>query len=152
MLVVVALCLISVLQVVISLGASTADPDWLEIVIVSAGGLALAGMYLYFWIVVLELFIKLGPLYYMSPQAGGGGPPMPPGMMHVMSPYGPAQSGPPPVPVHAVVYDSRPQDGPQSMFATPTGFQAGGGAAGQMYHQQPNSLPPVFYQTNVRQF
>ena len=153
MLVVVALCLISVLQVVISLGASNADPDWVEIVIVSAGCLGLAGMYLYFWIVVLELFIKLGPLYYMTP---GGQPPPgmpPPGMMHVMNPYGQGPmggQGPPPVPVHAVVYDSRPQDGPQSMFATPTGFQQG--PPGGVYHQQPNSLPPVFYQTNVRQY
>ena len=67
MLVVVALCLISVLQVVISLGASKADPDWPEIIAVSVGCLGLAGMYLYFWIVVLELFIKIGPLYYMTP-------------------------------------------------------------------------------------
>ena len=76
-------------------------------------------------------------------------------MMHVMSPYGP-QSMAPPVPVHAVVYDSRPpQDGqgPQSMFATPTGGFQGAPPGGMYGHQQqPNSLPPVFYQTNVRQY
>jgi len=152
MLVVVALCLISVLQVVISLGASNQKPDWLEIVIVSAGCLALAGLYLYFWIVVLELFIKLGPLYYMSTV-----PPPPQGMYpaHMLAAAG--QHGAPPVPVHAVVYDSRPgnSDGPQSMFTTTSHPQAqlmyGGG------NQQPTSLPvyaghQFYQQSNVRQF
>ena len=131
MLVVVALCLISVLQVVISLGASKRQPDWLELVIVTAGCLGLAGLYLYFWIVVLELFIKMGPLYYMSTM------PPPPAPMY-----------PPPVPVHAVVYESHPgQDhGPQSMFTT--------GTNQMMYHpQQPASLP-IFYNQHqqLRQF
>ena len=155
MLVVVALCLISVLQVVISLGASSQSPDWVEISIVSVGCLLLAGMYLYFWIVVLELFIKMGPLYYMSagPPPGPGGPPMHPMMV---GPYGQVQQGmtlpphpgaAPPVPVHAVVYDTRqdPGQGPQSMFANPTGQP--------IMYQQPNSLPPMYYhQANVKQY
>ena len=61
MIVIVGLGLAAVLLVVIPLG--TRQTDWLLVVVSSAGCLALAGLLLYFWIVVLELFIRLGPVY-----------------------------------------------------------------------------------------
>lgn len=62
MIVIVGLGLAAVLQVVIPLGA-VRQPDWLLVILGSAGCLAVAGLLLYFWIVVLELFIRLGPIY-----------------------------------------------------------------------------------------
>jgi len=147
MLVVVAFCLTSVLNVVMALTGPKSTPDWLAIATLSAGCLGLAGMYMYFWIVVLELFIKMGPLYYMSavppPGTVMGGPVVP------MGPYGHAQGHVPPVPVHAVMYDSRqPDTGPQSLFATPPNPQQQ-----HIMYQQPNSLPPMYYaQANVKQY
>jgi len=61
MIVIVGLGLAAVLQVVIPLGVP--QTDWLLVVVGSAGCLAVAGLLLYFWIVVLELFIRLGPVY-----------------------------------------------------------------------------------------
>ena len=61
MIVIVGLGLAAVLQVVIPLGVP--QTDWLLVVGGSAGCLALAGLFLYFWIIVLELFIRLGPVY-----------------------------------------------------------------------------------------
>ena len=66
MLIVVGLSLAAVLSVVIPVGTSPKEPNWLLVTLVPAGLLGLAGLYLYFWIVVLELFIKMGPLYYMD--------------------------------------------------------------------------------------
>ena len=62
MIVIVGLGLAAVLQVVIPLGA-VRQPDWILVIVGSAGCLAVAGLLLYFWIVVLELFIRLGPIY-----------------------------------------------------------------------------------------
>ena len=62
MIIIVGLGLAAVLQVVIPLGA-VRQPDWLLVLAGSAGCLAVAGLLLYFWIVVLELFIRLGPIY-----------------------------------------------------------------------------------------
>ena len=62
MIVIVGLGLAAVLQVVIPLGALR-QPDWILVIVGSAGCLAVAGLLLYFWIVVLELFIRLGPIY-----------------------------------------------------------------------------------------
>ena len=62
MIVIVGLGLAAVLQVVIPVGA-VRQPDWLLVIVGSAGCLAVAGLLLYFWIVVLELFIRLGPIY-----------------------------------------------------------------------------------------
>ena len=83
MILIVGLGLAAVLRVVIPLGA-VRSPDWLIVILTSAACLAVAGLLLYFWIVVLELFIRLGPLspYDMAAYyaAGGGGvvPPVPP--------------------------------------------------------------------------
>ena len=112
MILIVGLGLAAVLRVVIPLG-STQDPDWLEVCLTSAACLAFAGLLLYFWIVVLELFIKLGPVSYEgSVYAGAAGPPAGPGPylypgqaipIQQYSPYQPAsiiyQTGPP-VPPH----------------------------------------------------
>lgn len=81
MIVIVGLCLAAVLQVVIPLGAIT-QPDWGVVIAFSAASLAIAGLLLYFWLVVLEFFIRLGP-----PPAW---PPMPPPPGSVIGgPYGP---------------------------------------------------------------
>ena len=76
----VGLCLAAVLQVVIPLGAIT-QPDWGVVIAFSAASLAVAGLLLYFWLVVLEFFIRLGP-----PPAW---PPMPPPGSVIGGPYGP---------------------------------------------------------------
>jgi hypothetical protein len=67
MILIVGLGLAAVLQVVIPLGA-VREPNWLFILLCSAGCLAVAGLLLYFWIVVLELFIRLGPVYEQHGQ------------------------------------------------------------------------------------
>ena len=121
MLIVVGLTLAAVLSVVIPVGTSPQEPNWLLVTLIPAGLLALAGLYLYFWIVVLELFIKMGPLYYVDGNLYG-------------SPTN--NIPPPPVPMHAVpmIYGgqstffqgattaelSNPQMGPQSMIYQPT--------------------------------
>ena len=71
MLIVVGLSLAAVLSVVIPVGTSNKEPDWLLVTLIPAGLLALAGLYLYFWIVVLELFIKMGPLDYVDSNLYG---------------------------------------------------------------------------------
>ena len=75
MLMVVGLSLAAVLFIVIPLGTFHEDHNWVLISIQSSLFLATAGLYLYFWIVVLELFIKLGPIMMFDPAFG---PPMPP--------------------------------------------------------------------------
>merc|ERR1719362_2776032 len=84
---VVGLSLAAVLYVVITVGTSSKEPNWLLVTLIPVGLLGLAGLYLYFWIVVLELFIKMGPLYYVDGNL-----------------YGPQATSiaPPPVPMHAV--------------------------------------------------
>ena len=68
MLIVVGLALTAVLIIVIPLGTIQRDHDWALIVIGAAVSLAIGGLYLYFWIVVLELFIRLaGPIGPVSP-------------------------------------------------------------------------------------
>ncbi len=62
MIIIVGLGLAAVLQVVIPLGA-VREPNWLVVISCSAACLVVAGILLYFWIVVLELFIRLGPVY-----------------------------------------------------------------------------------------
>ena len=117
MLIVVVLSLAAVLSVVIPVGTSSKEPDWLFIILTPIGILGLAGVYLYFWIVVLELFIKMGPLYYMDGNLYGS----------------PIQHNiPPPVPMHTVPMIYGGQDfqfqgngdfnsvGPQSMIYQPT--------------------------------
>lgn len=117
MLIVVVLSLAAVLSVVIPVGTSNKEPDWLFIILTPIGILGLAGVYLYFWIVVLELFIKMGPLYYMDGNLYGS----------------PTHNIPPPVPMHTVPYgiyggqDFQFQGngdfnsvGPQSMIYQPT--------------------------------
>lgn len=120
MLMVVGLSLAAVLYVVITVGTSSKEPNWLLVTLIPVGLLGLAGLYLYFWIVVLELFIKMGPLYYVDGNL-----------------YGTQASNipPPPVPMHAVpmIYggqntffqntnDLSPNSnmGPQSMIYQPT--------------------------------
>ena len=125
MLIVVGLSLAAVLSVVIPVGTSPKEPNWLLVTLVPAGLLGLAGLYLYFWIVVLELFIKMGPLYYMDGNMYGS-------QVNSTIP-------PPPVPMHAVpmIYggqgtlfqgggnftndiQSSTNMGPQSMIYQPT--------------------------------
>ena len=61
MIIIVGLGLAAVLRVVIPLGSYDVNrPDWLIVALQSAGILAAAGVFLYFWIVVLELFIRIG--------------------------------------------------------------------------------------------
>ena len=123
MLIVVGLSLAAVLSVVIPVGTSSKEPNWLLVTLIPVGLLGLAGLYLYFWIVVLELFIKMGPLYYVDGNL-----------------YGPQATSiaPPPVPMHAVpmIYGgqstffqgisstndlaSNSNMGPQSMIYQPT--------------------------------
>merc|ERR1712038_451687 len=122
MLIVVGLSLAAVLSVVIPVGTSPKEPNWLLVTLVPAGLLGLAGLYLYFWIVVLELFIKMGPLYYVDGNLYGSQPNNLP---------------PPPVPMHAVpmiyggqgayIQNNATNDistssnmGPQSMIYQPT--------------------------------
>ena len=59
MIIIVGLGLAAVLAVVIPLGSSN-DPDWLIVALSSLAMLTVAGILLYFWIVVLELFIRIG--------------------------------------------------------------------------------------------
>merc|ERR1712038_1007430 len=122
MLIVVGLSLAAVLSVVIPVGTSSKEPNWLLVTLIPVGLLGLAGLYLYFWIVVLELFIKMGPLYYVDGNLYGTQPNNLP---------------PPPVPMHAVpmIYGSQgayiqnnatngistsSNMGPQSMIYQPT--------------------------------
>lgn len=124
MLIVVGLSLAAVLSVVIPVGTSPKEPNWLLVTLVPVGLLGLAGLYLYFWIVVLELFIKMGPLYYVDGNMYGS-------QVNSSIP-------PPPVPMHAVpmIYggqgtffqggaltndiSSSMNMGPQSMIYQPT--------------------------------
>merc|ERR1711994_246761 len=92
----------AVLSVVIPVGTSPKEPNWLLVTLIPIGLLGLAGLYLYFWIVVLELFIKMGPLYYVDGNLYGTQPNNLP---------------PPPVPMHAVpIIYTQPQ--PHSYIQT----------------------------------
>lgn len=75
MIAIVGLGLAAVLRIVIPLGAFR-EPDWLIIILNSVLLLAVASLLLYFWVVVLELFIRLGPVGYD------------PAMMYGTNPYG----------------------------------------------------------------
>lgn len=59
---VVVLSLVAVLLIVIPMGSFHAEHNWIVIIIEAVACLAAAGLLLYFWIVVLELFLKLGPI------------------------------------------------------------------------------------------
>ena len=77
MLMVVGLSLAAVLLIVIPLGTFHVGHNWVFISIKAGLCLAAAGLFLYFWIVVLELFIKLGPMMIFDPAFGP--PTLPPG-------------------------------------------------------------------------
>jgi len=63
MILVVGLALAAILQIVIPLGSTQAQ-NWPLIVGLAGVCLVVGGLYLYFWIVVLELFIKMAPAIY----------------------------------------------------------------------------------------
>lgn len=89
MIVIVGLCLAAVLTVVIPLGAVQPSQNWAIIAVTSLSCLAIAALLLYFWIVVLEVFIRLGSvadrdaidpdhvLVYPQPMAAQGAFPVP---------------------------------------------------------------------------
>ena len=79
MLMVVGLSLAAVLFIVIPLG--TYSHNWPWEITKTCISLSSAGLYLYFWIVVLELFIKMVPMPMIFDPAFGGPvpPPLPPG-------------------------------------------------------------------------
>ena len=68
---VVGLSLVSVLLIVIPMGSFHAEHNWILISIKALASLSVSGLLLYFWIVVLELFLKMGPILFFEP------PPMP---------------------------------------------------------------------------
>ena len=76
MILVVGLSLAAILQIVIPLGAADSQ-NWPLIIGTSTGCLAVAGFHLYFWIVVLELFIKMGPFYEYDGAVVSQAPPIP---------------------------------------------------------------------------
>jgi len=86
MLMVVGLSLAAVLFIVIPLG--TYSHNWPWEITKTCISLSSAGLYLYFWIVVLELFIKMVPMPMIFDQAFGGPvpPPLPPGNYPMMYP------------------------------------------------------------------
>ena len=108
---------------VIPLG-SVREPDWLPIILTSLACLAVAALLLYFWIVVLELFIRFGPHMY-DPGMVYGSPPMAP-------PMGAGQMYPGTVPM-----GQYPGTVPQSMMPPP---QAMYYQPGMISMQQPQSL------------
>lgn len=70
MLIIVGLSLASVLIIVIPMGTLNQDHNWLFISIKAIALLASASLLLYFWIVVLELFLKMGPILIFDPPPG----------------------------------------------------------------------------------
>ena len=76
MLMVVGLSLVAVLLIVIPMGSFNSDHDWIIIGLKASFCLAVTGLFLYFWIVVLELFLKMGPFLMFDPAMM---PPVPPG-------------------------------------------------------------------------
>ena len=74
MLMVVGLSLVADLLIVIPMGSFHADHNWILITLKAMACIASAGLLLYFWIVVLELFLRLGPMILfdgpMGPVAG----------------------------------------------------------------------------------
>ena len=77
MILVVGLSLAAILLIVIPLGAPAETQNW-PISVGEAGAcLVIAGIYLYFWIVVLELFIKMGPFYSYDGVIFSQVPPVP---------------------------------------------------------------------------
>lgn len=81
MLMVVGLSLVAVLLIVIPMGSFNSDHNWTIIGLKACLCLAVAGLFLYFWIVVLELFLKMGPFLMFDPamMPPGGPPQVPPG-------------------------------------------------------------------------
>ena len=115
MIIIVALGLAAVLRIVIPLGA-VRNPDWLIITVTSLVCLAVAGLLLYFWIVVLELFIRLAPTSY--PGGLYGQPPMQmghPSAAYAAGPGIPIQYGAYSGPATSMIYQPGPAMGPQMM-------------------------------------
>eukprot|EP00096_Caligus_rogercresseyi_P006460 TRINITY_DN22900_c0_g1_i1.p1 TRINITY_DN22900_c0_g1~~TRINITY_DN22900_c0_g1_i1.p1 ORF type:complete len:180 (+),score=13.55 TRINITY_DN22900_c0_g1_i1:55-594(+) len=73
MLVIVGSILASILSVVIPLGDE--DPDWTEISIVSVSLFLCSALLLYFWIVLIEFFVRIGPSSLHSRRRVLGYPP-----------------------------------------------------------------------------
>ncbi|CAB4068942.1 unnamed protein product [Lepeophtheirus salmonis] len=59
MLVIVGTILASILCIVIPLGEE--HPDWTEISIISVSLILCSALVLYFWIVIIEFFVRIGP-------------------------------------------------------------------------------------------
>lgn len=103
MLMVVVLSLVAVLLIVIPMGSFHAEHNWILISIEAVACLAAAGLLLYFWIVVLELFLKLGPILLFDPVM----PPPPPvnyPLMYANNMYPPPNSAPPSLPHQQQIY------------------------------------------------
>jgi hypothetical protein len=77
MILVVGVSLAAVLLVVVPLGAASGSQNWALILGEASSCLAVAGLYLYFWIVVLELFVKMGPFYSFDGVVFSQVPPVP---------------------------------------------------------------------------
>ena len=101
MLMVVGLSLVAVLLIVIPMGSFHQDHNWILISLKALACIASAGLLLYFWIVVLELFLRLGPMILfdgpMGPVPGHPGGPLNPAAMQINYPLmypGPGQNTP----------------------------------------------------------
>ena len=107
MLMVVGLSLVAVLLIVIPMGSFNSDHNWLIIGLKACFCLAVAGLFLYFWIVVLELFLKMGPFLMFDPAMM---PPVPPANYPLMYPntqmYPPIQYAAQGVPAQQQMYAS----------------------------------------------
>ena len=72
------------------MGSFHADHNWILISLKATACLGAAGLLLYFWIVVLELFLKLGPLILfdgpMVPGPHGPQGPLNPAAMQINYP------------------------------------------------------------------
>ena len=114
MLMVVGLSLVAVLLIVIPMGSFHHQHNWILISFEATACLAAAGLLLYFWIVVLELFLKLGPIFIFD------GPPGPPGsQIPAMQINYPLMYPPPGPPQNAQIYQGHHPQGPQSLTAGP---------------------------------
>ena len=115
MLMVVGLSLVAVLLIVIPMGSFHHQHNWILISFEATACLAAAGLLLYFWIVVLELFLKLGPIFIFDGPPGPG--PGPPGsQIPAMQINYPLMYPQHPGPQNAQIYQGH---GPQSLTAGP---------------------------------